>query len=273
MKKSTGNSSENENTIDKNNQNSQTGRVYTPQTFQELIKNIKWSNRRNIMYNYYHLKDSWIVVEEWCGINFSDIVGENRLEGVKEYFILGDSVALYLCRNKIWPQWAEIIANNIVFGNNSMLCLSQNNIWDAWAIILADKLELKEWVTLDLSNNQIWYIWIEAIARNLELKKWVTLDLSWNYFWDDWAEAIARNLELEEWVTLDLHSNEIWDEWAKALMDNLELKQWVRLILRFNKISDTMKQKLKAREKSYNDRWIKCKVQIIDSYRDWIDDR
>jgi hypothetical protein len=147
------------------------------------------------MYNYYSIVEEWwFDIKAWDEINFSDVVYEERLENVKEYLKLKENVWLYLCRNKIWPKGAKIIADNIVFANWSTLSLLENNIWDEWAKILAENLELKDWVTLDLRSNQIGDEWAEALMENLELKNGVTLDLRWIEVSDE-IKAKLKNRE------------------------------------------------------------------------------
>ena len=98
---------------------------------------------------------------------------------------------------------------------------------------------------------------------NVVIEEWVELDLGWDEIWNDWAEAIAKYLKLKEWVKLDLSENQIWDVWAEAIMENMELKNWVTLDLRKNNITDKdVIQSLKDWEKSYQDKWINCKVLV-----------
>ena len=179
MKKTPENLSKNKNVIDGNNE-----------TSQKLVENLKGKK----IYNYYSLKKWCFEVKAWDDINFSDVVNEERLETMKDYLKLKEGVSLYLCRNKIWPKGAKIIADNIVFANWSTLSLLENNIWDEWAKILAENLELKDWVTLDLRSNQIGDEWAEALMENLELKNGVTLDLRWIEVSDE-IKAKLKNRE------------------------------------------------------------------------------
>lgn len=180
MKQSSENLLESKNTINKNNE-----------TSQELIKNLK--GRR--MYNYYSVVEEWwFDIKAWDKIDFSDVVYEERLENVKEYLKLKDGVSLYLCRNKIWPKGAKLIADNIVFANWVKFSLLENNLWDEWAKILSENLKLRDWVTLDLRDNNIWDEWAEALIKNLELKNGVTLDLRWIKVSDD-VKVKLRNRE------------------------------------------------------------------------------
>jgi hypothetical protein len=62
-------------------------------------------------------------------------------------------------------------------------------------------------------------------------------------------------------VKLDLSNNEIWDAWAREIL-KMELNGWVILRCSNNKLSTDMKKKLKEWEKSYQDKWINCKIII-----------
>ena len=236
-------------------------------TNQELAENLnnnfnssdsrKW--RRMRIYDYLI---KWVEIQPWDWINLSDILFPKRYNDIVEYLELKENVSLYLCRNNIGLEGAKILAENLEFSRGSSVSLLENKIGAEGAKMLAESLELKEWVSFDIRDNEIWDEGAKAFANNLELKKWVTLDLWGNKIGDAGAKEIANNMELKEWVTLDLMYNNIWDFWARELIDNLELKEWVTLNLRYNKFSDDMKEKLKEREKSYQDKWINCSVLV-----------
>ena len=172
---------------------------------------------------------------------------------------LKEWVQLILDGNQIWDEWAKALSH-IKLKKWVYLGLKWNQIWDDGVKYMARNMKLEERVTLVLAENKIWDEWAEAIAE-IELKEWVILDCHWNHIWPDWAKAISK-MKLEKWVELNLYANEIWDEWAEAIMKNMELKEWVKLNLSSNRISKKMKQKLKRWERSYNNRWINCTVDV-----------
>ena len=238
-------------------------------------------------YNY----DDWrkwnVVMEKWVKFDFnSEKLWDEWVKAIAQKIELVEWVQLYLRNNGIKVEWARAISQ-MELKEWVSLDLSSNEIWNEWAKAIAQNMKLKEWVSLDLSWNQIWFKWADAIIQNLKLKKWVELDLSCNRFWyfwvesiseikleewvkldlsrdwllEQWAEAISH-MELKEWVTLRLYGNLIWDRWVEYILNNMKLKEGVILNLEMNGISLDMRQKLKAWEKSYRDRWINCSVII-----------
>ena len=211
---------------------------------------------------YDERKKWWIELNKYDTLLF--LWDEIRTEYVEALLKmkLKEWITLDLGSNNIWAEWAKAIAEKMELKEWVELNLSQNNIWVWWAEAIAKNLKLKEWVALNLRSNNIWAEWAKAIAENMKLKEWVSLTLSKNDIWAKWAKAIAENMKLKEWVYLDLSFNQIWDSWAEAIAENMKLKEWVTLNLSSNGISEAMKKKLKAREKSYQDKWIKCKVIV-----------
>ena len=172
---------------------------------------------------------------------------------------------LSLYMNKIWAEWAKAIAENLKLEEWVTLILTYNEIWAEWAKAIS-KMKLKKNVRLDLCGNEIWAEWAKAISM-MELKENVSLDLSCNKIWDEWAKAISK-MKLKKNVRLDLSDNEIWNEWADAIMKNLDMKDWVELILWYNNMTEWKEEELKSWAKSYEEKWIKCKVSFSDEEED-----
>ena len=242
-------------------------------------------------YHYLDWKD-WLV--EWdkyqVHLSFQLVRISGDLKWLQDVaqMKLKNGMVLDLSYNSFWDEWAEIVAKNMKLEEWVTLYLSDNNIWEKWAKFIAENMELKEWVVLYLNSNQIWSGWAEAvskmnfkngvdlnlasnwiwdkwagfIAKNMELKDWMTLNLINNHIWDEGVIALSK-MELKEWVQLVLDANEIWDEWVKAIMRNMELKNWTKLCLRHTKMSSSMWDELREWEKSYQRRWINCKVEFF----------
>ena len=212
-------------------------------------------------YSYTDWKEWNVVMKEWAKLNFyGEYLWFQWAKAIAENLKLKEWVELWLGSNDFWDEWAKAISE-MELEEWVQLHLWDNKIWVEWIKAIAQNMKLKEWVELYLNWNIFWAEWIELIAEEMELKEWVLLYFGYSQVWDEWAKAISK-IKLKEWVELVLYSSGIWDEWAEAIMKNMVLKGWVKLNLMNNKISDKMKIKLKEREKFYNDKWIKCIVEV-----------
>ena len=225
--------------------------IHDREDFLKLLR-YKWKHENELLWKYQYWESmKWLEREKYIA------------EYLHDDMLYSIDIQKYP-EKKVWRKYSyEDWKNwNVVIEEWVELHLYNNQICPEWAEAIAKYLKLKEWVYLYFYNNQIRPEWAEAIAKYLKLKEWVKLYLYNNQIWDVWAKAIAKYLELKEWVELYLSENQIWDVWAEAIMGNMELKNWVTLDLIQNNITDNMKQKLKDWEKSYQDKWINCKVLV-----------
>ena len=217
---------------------------------------IEWLERERFIEEYLH--DD--ILYSWQAIEDLKVDSYNYEDWLKWNVIIKERDILDFEENKIWDKEAEAISH-IQLKDGVSLCLWRNRIWDEGAKAISH-MKLKDCVWFDLRWNKIWDDGAEALSH-MELENGVTLSLSENKIWDKGAEAISH-MKLKNGVTLELSRNKIWDEGIKAIMKNMELKENVTLELNNDQISDEMEAELKKREKSYHNRWINCKVLLVE---------
>ena len=105
--------------------------------------------------------------------------------------------------------------------------------------------------------------WVSDMKN--ELQPGMSLLMINRNVWVEWVKLLAKEWKgrLQPWMHINLRENEIWEDWIRAIMDNWELKEWMRIWLSDNNISNSMEGELIKWIEWYNERWIKCYIDII----------